>query len=180
MPYIWDNIAEDNFEKLPVGRQTLVNYFVYESQNINGSPYLAFKFARPKDCAKGFTSYDDNGCPRVYPNATLQVYYEAKNDFGIKVLKQLLKAEFGEDRLNVLNTNEKIIHTVNKEKPLVSGLVYFEKDNEENEYCKLKKLNFEPVNTQIDNIPSSVVDSPSPNLDNGIEDQADEDDDLPF
>lgn len=137
--YNWDDYDDSGFERLPQQRQVLKNYFVYEAVNTNGKPFLMFKFARAQDIDEKL-QYDENGKPVVYPHTTIQVYYEAGQDFGKKVLKNLLKAEFGEERLSELTDNEKIIHYVNKEMPLVSALVYYEGD-----YTKCKEFEFKPV-----------------------------------
>ncbi len=169
MSYDWKEYDDTGFEKMPVGMQKLQLFFVRESLNANDKPFLAFKFAQAGHTDE--IEIDEFGNKNLYPHANLQVYYEAGKDFGKRVLKNLLKACFGEANLEKLTTNEMIIKTINVKMPLVRGLVYLDGD-----YCKLKEFEFKPVEDQ----PVSNAELPEPKEEKPKEEPPNEEDDLPF
>lgn len=131
--YDWDNINDNNMT-MNAGEQIVRLYYAYEAVNKNGKPFLAIKgCATNTDIKTG-----DDGKPVAVPHAMIQVYYES--DFGKNVLKNLIKASFGENRLKELNNNELICHAITKETPMVKAMVVIDGN-----YNKFKEFEFKPV-----------------------------------
>jgi hypothetical protein len=174
--YNWDE-TPDGFEKLPVGLQEIKLFKAYLSQNSNGKSFIAIKggLTETVDSALQMQDYDDLGNLNVRPHGMIMIYFE--NEFGRRVLKNLLKSAFGENNLKHLTTNELIIRAINQKNPVVLALVFHEGN-----YSKFKEFEFQPIGN-----PDTVINSaelaqaeteikqPEPQTE-----ETETDDDLPF
>jgi len=167
MSYNWDDVPDaDQYDKIPEGKQTLQLFTAYKGINTNNKRFLMFKFCEPnaevvKDKKDRYTSY---------PHATLQIFPDAKNDFGKKVMKNLLKNSFGEDELKNLDTDDKIINAIENKKPLIIGNVYYEGN-----YTKCKEFGFE----QFEEIEENESEE-GYKVENDKKESEEPEDDLPF
>ena len=168
--YEWDNIPDsEQFRRIPEGKQILQLFTILKGVNTNKKRFLMFKFCEPDNTI----IINKYGNKASYPHATLQVFPEAKEDFGKKVLKHLLKNTFGEDRLNELNNDDAIIKAVDDEMPIVMGEVYYQ-----DKYTNVKEFSFEEFAEGTEKINKTIEENrknPEANMPN-----EDDELDLPF
>lgn len=136
----WDEIP-DELDAIKEGVNNLVAFRAYESENVNGKPYIAVKFALPESVQSAIenNNTDDDGNLSVYPHATINIYYET--DTGARQLKQMLKKMFGEENLKHLIDNRTICIMIEKKRPEVIAETYKNGD-----YTNIRSFSFKSIN----------------------------------